>query len=63
MKPIDLTKILKPYKSGWVAVSKDYKKAVAAAATLELLDEELKKLKSPHVVLIPASKNYRGFIT
>ena len=62
-KPIDLTKLLKEYKSGWVALSKNYKKVVTSARSLKELDRKLEKLNNPQVVLISASKNYRGFIT
>jgi len=63
MKPVDLTKLLRPYKSGWVALSKDYKKVITFAPTLEKLDSKLDKLENPDVVLISASNNYRGFVT
>ena len=63
MKPVDLTKLLKPYKSGWVALSENYRKVIASAETLEKMDEKLKKLDDPDVVLISASENYKGFIT
>ncbi|MBI2268117.1 MAG: hypothetical protein HYU80_01560 [Candidatus Blackburnbacteria bacterium] len=63
MKPVDLTKLLKKYTSGWVALSKDYKRVVAAAESLEELDGRLKKLRNPKVVLISAAPNYRSFIT
>lgn len=43
MKPIDLTKILKPFKSGWVALSKDYKKVLGHGKTLEQAEKQAKK--------------------
>lgn len=63
MKGLDLTKQLKPYKSGWVAIFKD--KVIAHAKSFELIIEEVKKLKKPSkdILLVPASKNYFGFIT
>lgn len=63
MGAVDLTKLLKPYKSGWVAFSKDYKKVISSASTLGDLDKKLKKLDDPDVVIISASDNYQGFIT
>lgn len=61
-RPVNLTKVLNGYTSGWVALSRDYKRVVAAASSLKTLDVKLKKLKNPKVVLIQASDNYRGFI-
>lgn len=34
VKPIDLTKILKRYKKGWVALTVDSRRFVAAGSTL-----------------------------
>lgn len=63
MKGVDLTKQLKPYNSGWVAIFNN--KVIVHAKTFELIIEKVKKLKKPRkdVLLIPASKNYFGFIT
>lgn len=63
MKGIDLTKQLKPYKSGWVAIFNE--KVVAHTKSFELIIEEAKKLKKPRkdILLVPASKNYFGFVT
>jgi hypothetical protein len=63
MKAVDLTLLLKHYHSGWVALSKDYKKVVTSAKTLEKMDDKLKDLNNPEVVLIAAANNYGGFIT
>lgn len=60
MKPIDLTKVLKPYKSGWVAIDKNYE-VIAWAKTFEAITGKVKKSKN--IFLMPASKNYFGFIT
>lgn len=35
LKPIDLTKVLRPFKDQWVALSMDYKKVLGAGKTLE----------------------------
>lgn len=63
MKALDLTKQLKPYKSGWVAVFNN--EVVAHAKNFELIIKEVKKVKKPSkdILLVPASKNYFGFIT
>lgn len=63
MEAINLTKILKNYSSGWVAITADYKKVVASGKTLEEVTKKVEKQKRDDVVLISASKNYRGFVT
>ncbi|OGY09843.1 MAG: hypothetical protein A2782_03600 [Candidatus Blackburnbacteria bacterium RIFCSPHIGHO2_01_FULL_43_15b] len=62
MKAIDLTKILKGYTSGWVALSADYKKVVASAPNLTSLNAKLKKLGDPKVILIQAGWSYNTYI-
>jgi len=57
-----LSKILKGYISGWVAISIDYKKVVASAPTMKELDKKLKKLGNPKVVLIPGMEDYGPII-
>lgn len=61
MKAIDLTKTLKPYNSGWVAINKKNKKVVAHAKSFKAVLEKAKRGKD--VLLIPASDKYFGFIT
>lgn len=61
MKAIDLRSALKSYSTGWVAINKKNRKVVAHAESLELLSEKIKGLKN--ILLVPASKNYFGFIT
>lgn len=61
MKAIDLTKTLKPYNSGWVAINKKNKKVVAHAKSFKAVLEKTKREKG--VLLIPASDKYFGFIT
>lgn len=63
MKALDLTKQLKPYRTGWVAIFND--RVIAHAKSFELIVKEVKKLKKPSkdTLLIPASKNYFGFVT
>lgn len=45
----DLTKILKPYKTGWVAFSPDRKKVVSAGSTLR---DAASKAKDKSVVFM-----------
>lgn len=59
-KPIDLSKILAPYTSGWVALDKN-NKVIARAKDFESICKMAKDIKG--AFLIPASKNYFGFIT
>ncbi len=63
MQTINLSKILKNFSSGWVAITPDYKRVVASGRTLKEVTDKVLKEKQDDVVLIPASKNYRGFIT
>ncbi len=60
MKPINLTKTLKPYKSGWVAINKRHK-VVAHARSFKTITEKVKDEKN--IFVMPASKNYFGLIT
>ncbi len=61
MKSIDLAQALKPYTEGWVAINKRNKKVVAHAKTFELITQKIKDAKD--IILVPASKNYFGFVT
>lgn len=61
MKAIDLTKALKPYKKGWVAINQKDNKAVAHANTFEQISKKVEGQKD--ILLVPASKNYFGFVT
>lgn len=63
MKAVDLTKQLKPYKSGWVAILNN--KVVAHAKSFELVIKKINKFKksSKDILLVPASENYFGFVT
>jgi hypothetical protein len=63
MQTINLSKILKNYSSGWVAITSDYKKIVASGKTLKEVTNKVARQNRDDVVLIPASKNYRGFVT
>lgn len=63
MQAVNLSKLLSKFSSGWVAVTSDYKKVVATGKTLKDVSYEITKLNRDDVVLISASKNYRGFVT
>ena len=58
MKQIDLTKTIKKYKTGWVALSPDYSKVVGSGKSIKSVVEqaESKGIKKP--VLMRASKSY-----
>ncbi len=61
MKAIDLSKVLKPYTEGWVAINTKNKKIVAYAKTFESISNKVIDKKG--IILVPASKNYFGFVT
>ena len=63
MQTINLSKILKNFSSGWVAISSDYKKVVASGKTLKEVTDKIVKQNRDDVILISASKNYRGYVT
>jgi hypothetical protein len=62
-KTPDLSKLLKNYSAGWVAISSDYKKIVVSGKTLKEVTEKVNKKGVQDVILISGSKNYRGFVT
>ena len=61
MNVIDLSKALKSYSEGWVAVDKKSNKVIAHAKTLSLISKKIKGIKN--IFLVPASKDYFGFVT
>lgn len=61
MTKIDLTKLLQKYKSGWVALSSDYKRVVASAKNFSELQDKLKNRSN--VVVIQAFENYYNFVS
>lgn len=63
MQTINLSKVLRDFNSGWVAITSDYKKVVASGKTLKEVTDKVSKEKQNDVVLISASRNYRGFVT
>ncbi len=63
MQTINLSKLLKNFSSGWVAITSDYKKVVASGKSLKEVTDKVNKQNRDDVVLIPAARNYRGFVT
>lgn len=61
MQTLNLSKLLKNFSSGWVAITSDYKNVVASGKTLKEVTEEVEKQNRDDVILVPASKNYRGY--
>lgn len=59
-KPIDLSKNLVSYTDGWVAIDKE-NNVVAHAKDFSSICKKVKDVKD--ALLVPASKNYFGFIT
>lgn len=43
MKPIDLSKILRPFENKWVALTRDRKKVIASGATVKKVAQEANK--------------------
>lgn len=63
MKNINLTKTLKGYTHGWVALSSDYKKVLFSGRSfMEVMKRVQEKKLIDKVVLLKAAKDYRGFV-
>lgn len=62
MKKVNLVEALKGYTSGWVSISKDYKKVIASGKTLDTLLGKLKKMGNPEGYLMKAAKDYSGYV-
>ena len=62
MKKANLAKILQGYTSGWVSISRDYKKVIASGKTLTAVAAKLKKMGNPDGYLMKAAKDYSGYI-
>lgn len=58
----DFTDLLKPYSSGWVALSPDERQVVASAPTVEEAHREAEKKGCPHPVLLQVVPPDKGFI-
>jgi hypothetical protein len=61
MKPLDLTKALKKYKSGWVAIDERKKEVVAYSKDFKSINKKIENKQN--VVLMAASDDYYGLIT
>ncbi len=61
MSTIDLRNALKLYSTGWVAINKKNNQVVAHANTFGTISKKIKGIKD--ILLVPASKNYFGFVT
>jgi len=61
MAPIDLSKLLQKYKSGWVAVTDDYSRVVDSAEKFIDLQKKVKNKKN--VVIIQAFGNYYNYVS
>lgn len=62
MVVVDLTKVLRDHTSGWVSISKDYKKVIAKDKSLKALLEKLKKMGNPDGHLMKAAKDYSHYV-
>ena len=58
----DLTTLLKPYRSGWVALTPDEREVVASAPSIEEAHGEAVKKGCAHPVLLQILPPDRGFI-
>ncbi len=61
MTQINLTSLLQKYKSGWVAVSSDYRRVVAHAEKFSDLQKKVQHKKN--VVVIQAFANYYNYVS
>lgn len=62
MAKTDLAKTLKDHTSGWVSISRDYKKVIASGKTLDVVLKKLEKMGNPDGYLMKATKDYSGYI-
>lgn len=58
MKQIDLTKIIKKYKTGWFALTPDYSKVVGSGASIRTVLDQAKSNGFSQPILMKASKSY-----
>lgn len=61
MAPINLTKLLKKYTSGWVALKSDYSGVVAHGNSFIDLQKKVKNKKN--IVVVQASGNYYNYVS
>lgn len=62
MQKVNLVKVLKGYTSGWVSISRDYKKVIASGKTFSVLLKKLDRMGNPDGYLMKAAKDYSGYI-
>ena len=60
-KKIDFIKLLKGYKTGWVAISSDFNNVVVAGKTLKETMKKAEKIKQD-VYYFPVEKSYSNFV-
>ena len=58
---IDLAKLLRNYRDGWVAISHDFKQVMLHGKTLQDVMQKAKAAKEK-VYFFPAGGNYSGFV-
>jgi len=62
MRAADMTALLRPYASGWVALTPDEQEVVASAATIEEAHAKAVKKGYSHPVMLQVFPPDRGFI-
>lgn len=60
-KGINFVKLLKSYKSGWVAISSDFRRVVFNGKTLKATMEKARNYKK-QVYYFPAGETYSNFV-
>ena len=60
-KKINFVKLLKNYKSGWVAISADFSQVVLSGKTLKDVREKAQQIKEK-VYFFPADESYGDFV-
>lgn len=59
---VDLSKILKNYRSGWVSISADHKKVLASSNSLDALIKKLQKMGNPKGYVVKATKDFGSYV-
>ncbi|MGO9262470.1 MAG: hypothetical protein ACLQU1_40240 [Bryobacteraceae bacterium] len=58
----DLAALLKPYPSGWVALSDDERRVVGAGETLQQANDQAREHGVPHAVFVKVIPPDQGYI-
>lgn len=58
---INLVKLLKGYKSGWVGISEDFKSVIVSGKSLKEARKKAEKLNKK-VYFFPVEKSYGNFV-